>query len=110
MSDCYKELIDIYEDKDGIMEADLEAMKGANMFSSFYETLKNVNEYNHKFPNAVSENEIDIERIAHVSGLSIISVCNDRLIVLNLTGQCSFLWGRSVREIFRFEFVLRFIL
>lgn len=67
MAESYKELIDIYEDKDGLMQADLESMKGANMFSSFYETLKNVSEYNHKFPEMSSGNQIDLERVAHVS-------------------------------------------
>ena len=67
MAESYKELIDIYEDKDSLLQADLESMKGANMFSSFYETLKNVNEYNHKFPDIDSGNQIDLERVAHVS-------------------------------------------
>jgi hypothetical protein len=69
MSESYKELIDFYEDKDGLMQAELESMKGANMFSSFYETLKNVSEYNHKFPDIDSGNKIDLERVAHVSTL-----------------------------------------
>lgn len=67
MSDSYQELMGIYEDKDGLMQSDLESMKGANMFSSFYETLKHVNEYNHKFPDVDTGNQIDLERVAHVS-------------------------------------------
>jgi uncharacterized protein related to proFAR isomerase len=67
MAQSYQELARVYEDRDGLLRADLDAMKGANMFSSFYETLKNVSEYNHKFPDVGIGSEVDIERVAHVS-------------------------------------------
>lgn len=67
MANSYSELLNIYEDKDSLMHSELEAMKGANMFSSFYETLKNVSEYNIKFPDVTNSNHVDLERIAHVT-------------------------------------------
>lgn len=109
MAESYRELTDIYEDKDGLMAMDLESMKGANMFSSFYETLKNVSEYNHKFPDAGDGNQIDLERVAHVSILSCLSfhlnICL-HLWSFIITGECAVLWRRSIWQIFGFESIL----
>lgn len=36
------------------MKDELASMRGSNMFSSFYGTLKNINEYHHKYPNILN--------------------------------------------------------
>ena len=41
-----------YQDKDGILKDDVAAIRGSNMFSSFYEILNSTREYHQKFPNA----------------------------------------------------------
>ena len=41
-----------YQDKDGILKDDVSAIRGQNMFSSFYEVLNSTREYHGKFPNA----------------------------------------------------------
>lgn len=41
-----------YEDKDGLLKEDVSAIRGQNMFSSFYEVLNSTREYHQKFPNA----------------------------------------------------------
>ena len=41
-----------YEDKDGLLQEDVSAIRGMNMFSSFYEVLNSTREYHQKFPNA----------------------------------------------------------
>jgi splicing factor 3A subunit 3 len=47
-----KELELQYEDKDGLLKEDVSAIRGQNMFSSFYEVLNSTREYHQKFPNA----------------------------------------------------------
>lgn len=47
----YDELDVMYEDKDGQIKEDIQAMRGVNIFNSFYETLKTTREYHNKFPN-----------------------------------------------------------
>ena len=44
-------LLSLYQDENHAMNDELNSMKGSNMFSSFYGTLKNINEYHHKYPN-----------------------------------------------------------
>jgi splicing factor 3A subunit 3 len=39
------------------MKDELDSMRGPNMFSSFYGTLKNINEYHHKYPNIPNTEE-----------------------------------------------------
>ena len=41
-----------YIDKDGTLKDDVSAIRGQNMFGSFYEVLSSTREYHQKFPNA----------------------------------------------------------
>lgn len=47
-------LIELYQDEKNAMKDELASMRGPNMFSSFYGTLKNINEYHHKYPNIIN--------------------------------------------------------
>ncbi len=62
-----KQLSEIYQDADGIMKAELSSMRGANMFSSFYETIKNAGEYSRRFPDAVDimviQDDMDVDEV-----------------------------------------------
>jgi hypothetical protein len=55
IAEIEENLITIYQDQNNAMKDELNSMRGANMFGSFYGTLKNMNEYHHKYPNAPSE-------------------------------------------------------
>jgi hypothetical protein len=55
IAEIEENLITIYQDQNNAMKDELNSMRGANMFSSFYGTLKNMNEYHHKYPNTPSE-------------------------------------------------------
>lgn len=45
-----KDLIKMYDDEDGLLEEELESMKGDAMFSSFYTSLNTTREYHLRFP------------------------------------------------------------
>lgn len=47
-----KQLLDIYEDKDGARAAELQSMSGNSMWTSFYDALSNMRMYHAKFPAA----------------------------------------------------------
>ena len=55
MCSVENELLGIYEDKAGAMKEELESMRGSKMFSSFYEKLKLINEYEQRFPGIHSQ-------------------------------------------------------
>jgi splicing factor 3A subunit 3 len=44
-----------YDDKDGILKEELGSMRGANMFSSFYDALNATREYHLRFPHASAD-------------------------------------------------------
>jgi splicing factor 3A subunit 3 len=50
-------LISLYNDENHAMKDELDSMRGPNMFNSFYRTLKNINEYHHKYPNIPNTEE-----------------------------------------------------
>lgn len=54
------ELDEIYEDKDDQMKEELQTMRGQNIFSSFYETLKSTREYHSRFPHLQYDNETKV--------------------------------------------------
>eukprot|EP01041_Mallomonas_annulata_P008834 gene8834-18296_t len=71
ISKTNKELDVIYEDKDGLMKEEVQSMRGTNIFSSFYETLKSTREYHNKFPNLQDAGQArlpDIEVNVNFSG------------------------------------------
>ncbi|KAG0762578.1 hypothetical protein G6F57_005117 [Rhizopus arrhizus] len=44
-------LSNLYQDKDGLRESEMQALSGPNEFSEFYERLKIIKEHHRKFPN-----------------------------------------------------------
>lgn len=43
------------------MKEELASMRGANMFGSFYSSLKGINEYYHKYPHILQLEETPVE-------------------------------------------------
>ncbi|KAG2192903.1 hypothetical protein INT47_011145 [Mucor saturninus] len=44
-------LYELYEDKDGLRQSEMEALSGSSEFSEFYERLKVIKEHHRKYPN-----------------------------------------------------------
>lgn len=57
ISKLNNELDEMYDDKDSQMKEELQSMRGQNIFSSFYETLKSTREYHSRFPHLLYDNE-----------------------------------------------------
>jgi splicing factor 3A subunit 3 len=57
ISQSVDKLIEIYEDKDGLRKEEINALSGTgpNLYSIFYERLREVKEYHRKFPNLPME-------------------------------------------------------
>ena len=56
MVNSYKDLESVIEDKDGLMNEELQNMRGQNVFNTFYETLKATREYHNRYPGLPLEN------------------------------------------------------
>jgi len=59
-----RELVDLYNDKDGTFRDELQCMKKPDMFTTFYDSLKRTKEYHERFPNIITDNEmINIDKL-----------------------------------------------
>jgi len=78
ITDRYKNLVDLYTDTDGSRKQEIQNMggKGAQLFSNFYEQLRNIKEYHRKFPYLQLErpeaeqllNNVDVDHLVEFSG------------------------------------------
>ena len=48
-----QELLEFYEDGDGLRKADIQALSGPNEFAEFYGRLKQIKEFHRKHPGEV---------------------------------------------------------
>ncbi|KAI8146779.1 hypothetical protein BJV82DRAFT_643323 [Fennellomyces sp. T-0311] len=51
IADKSNELYDMYEDKDGLRQSEIEALSGSSEFSEFYERLRVIKDHHRKYPN-----------------------------------------------------------
>ncbi|KAJ8026577.1 Splicing factor 3A subunit 3 [Holothuria leucospilota] len=52
--DASQQLVDLYQDKDGIRKEELQALSGPNEFQEFYNRLKMIKDFHKKHPNEIS--------------------------------------------------------
>lgn len=58
-----RELVELYNDKDGTFKDELRGMKEPDMFTTFYDTLKRTKDYHDRFPNIIPDNEVDVKKV-----------------------------------------------
>lgn len=68
MEDAAKQLLETYEDRDGVRREELAAMEGEEVFDVFYDRLKDLREYHRKFPDLAPPEEMELKAKAKFSG------------------------------------------
>lgn len=70
-------LLELYDDVDKVRKEELEDMTGENVFSTFYDHLKDIRDYHRKFPDAVESEDMEVKPKVKFQGAEVFGMFVD---------------------------------